>query len=154
MKINGFKTDCKCFNSTKCLNKPPALKLVFRSNRPSSAAVRYNLIFTIFTPISIVAIRRNIVKIDDYLNSDKMQLHSYLWPNLKHESKWRQGAGKKKKGELFPDNTNLLPLLPLASCSLLGNMRDALKGTTLIYCIRVIRPTHHPGFHLKRRMNR
>ena len=154
MKISGFAPYCKRVHLKKCLIKPPALKLVFRSNRPSSAAVRYNLIFTIFTPISIVAIRRNIVKIDDYLNSDKMQLHSYLWPNLKHESKWRLWAGKKRRGSFFADNTNLLPLLPLASCSLLGNMRDALKGTTLIYCIRVIRPTHHPGFHLNRRMNR
>jgi hypothetical protein len=30
-------------------------------------------------------------------------------------------------------------------------MRDALKGTTLIYCIRVIHPTHYPGFHLNLR---
>jgi hypothetical protein len=64
----------------------------------------------IFPPTRIGAIRRNIVKIDDYLNSDKMQLHSYLWPNLKHESKWRQGAGKKK-GELYRITPTYSPLL-------------------------------------------
>jgi len=92
----------------KCLINRLAFKLKFASSEPSSAAVGHNYPFTIFSIICIVAIRRNIVKIDDYLNSDKMQFHSYLWLNLKHESKWTQGAGKKEGGAL-PDNTNLLP---------------------------------------------
>jgi hypothetical protein len=61
---------------------------------------------------------------------------------------------EKKREELSGNSSNLLPPLHIASYSLLRNMRDASKGTTLIYCIRVIRPTHHPGFHFNRRMNR
>jgi hypothetical protein len=38
---------------------------------------------------------------------------------------------KKKRGELSDNNGNLLPPLYIASYSLLRNMRDALKGTTL-----------------------
>ncbi len=108
MKINGFKPDCKRVHLKKCLINRPAVKLKFTSSEPSSAAVGNNCHFTVFSSLYIVAIRRNIVKIDENLNSDKMQLHFYLWPNLKHESKWRQGAGKKEGGAL-PDNTNLLP---------------------------------------------
>jgi len=43
---------------------------------------------------------------------------------------WTQGAGKKERGAL-PDNTNLLPPSLKASRSLLRNMKEALKGTTL-----------------------
>jgi hypothetical protein len=59
----------------------------------------------------------------------------------------------KKRGEPSDNSGNLLPPLHIASYSLLRNMRDALKGTTLIFCMRVIRPTRHPGFHLNRRMS-
>ena len=61
---------------------------------------------------------------------------------------------QKKRGMPSDNSGNLLPPLHIASYSLLGNMRDALKGTTLIYCIRMIHPTHYPGFHRNLRINR
>jgi hypothetical protein len=78
MKIGGFKTDCKRVHLKKCLIKTPALNLKFRLNRLQPAAGRHNCIFMIFPPTKIGAIRRNIVKIDENLDSDKMQLRSYL----------------------------------------------------------------------------
>lgn len=50
---------------------------------------------------------------------------------LKHKLKRDVWAGKKK-GELLPDNTNLLPLSLRASRSLLRNVKEALKGTGLV----------------------
>jgi hypothetical protein len=38
-----------------------------------------------------------------------MQFNSNLWLDLKHESMWRQVAGKKEGGAL-PDTTNIPPL--------------------------------------------
>ena len=88
-------------------------------------------------------------------------LWRWLWDGLKNSFKdlkdwgWRAEQNHKNKREeraiIFD---NFLPLSYIASYSLLRNLRDALKGITLIYYQRVIRPTHHPGFHLNRRMNR
>ena len=78
MKIGGFAPDCKRVQLKKCLKKLPALKMKFRPNRLYPAAVRYNCIFTIFLPTRIEAIWRKILKIDENLDSDKMQLRSYL----------------------------------------------------------------------------
>jgi hypothetical protein len=52
--------------------------LKFRPNRLKPAAGRYNRIFAVFPSIRIGAIRRNIVKTDENLDSDKMQLRSHL----------------------------------------------------------------------------
>ncbi len=50
---------------------------------------------------------RNIVKIDDYPNSDKMHFHFYLAQlAVLVEVNTR---GRKKEGGALPDNTNLLP---------------------------------------------
>ena len=58
-----------------------------------------------------------------------------------------------KEGGAFPKlTTTFSPLLLIASYSLLRNMRDALKETTLISCMHVIHSTLHPGFYLNRRI--
>ena len=73
MKIGGFAPDCKRVRLIKCLKKAPALNLKFRRNRLSPATVCHNCIFMNFPPTKIGAIRRNIVKVGENLNSDKMQ---------------------------------------------------------------------------------
>jgi len=85
MKIGGFEPDCKRVHLKKCLKKVPALNLKICSNGHQPAAGRYYGIFAIFPSTRIGAIRRNIEKIDENLDSDKMQVHSYLGLNLKHE---------------------------------------------------------------------
>jgi hypothetical protein len=64
----------------------------------------------------------------------------------------RQINDKEREPIIIYDN--LLRPLHIASYSLIGNMRDALYGTTLNFCMPLIRSTLHPGFHLNRRMNR
>ena len=78
MKIGGFAPDCKRVHLKKCLINAPALNLKFRPNRLKPAAGCYNRIFTNFPPTRIAAIQRNILKIDENLDLDKMQLCSYL----------------------------------------------------------------------------
>ena len=46
-------------------------------------------------------------------------------------TEWLKGLVKEKEGESVIIYDNLLPPLHIASYSLLRNMRDALKGTTL-----------------------
>ena len=69
MKIGGFALNLKCAQLKKCLKKAPALNLKFRPNRLQPAAICHNCIFSIFPPTRIGAIRRNIVKIGENLNS-------------------------------------------------------------------------------------
>jgi len=100
MKIGGFEPDCKRVHLKKCLKKVPALNLKICSNGHQPAAGRYYGIFAIFPSTRIGAIRRNIEKIDENLDSDKMQVHSYLGLNLKHESKG-DGRSREKRGGSF-----------------------------------------------------
>ena len=65
---------------------------------------------------------------------------------------WAAGL-KKREGSLPVITQQLTPPSLMASYSLFGNMRDALYGTTLIFCIHLIPSTKHPGFHLNRKMN-
>ena len=98
MKIGGFEPDCKRVHLKKCLKKVPALNLKICSNGHQPAAGRYYGIFAIFPSTRIGAIRRNIVKIDENLNLDKMQLRYHLWLNLKHESKGGERGREKRRG--------------------------------------------------------
>ena len=78
MKIGGFAPYCKRVHLKKCLKKAPALNLKICSNGHQQAAGRYYGIFAIFPSTRIAAIRRNIVKVDENLNSDILQWRSYL----------------------------------------------------------------------------
>jgi hypothetical protein len=67
---------------------------------------------------------------------------------------WIEGQVDKKEGESSDNSGNLLPPL---SYSLLQPHREhagRLKGTTLNFCMPLIRSTLHPGFHLNRKMIR
>ena len=79
MKISGFAPYGKRAHLKKCLKKAPALNLKFRPNRLQPAAGRYNCIFAISPPTRIAAIQRNTVEIDENLDSDRIQLCSFLW---------------------------------------------------------------------------
>jgi len=72
--------------------------------------------------------------------------------DLKPESKWTPGGRKKRRGS-FTGWHQLTPPSLRASRSLLRNMREALQGTTLRYCISAISYTQHHGFHHNQRMS-
>jgi hypothetical protein len=68
---------------------------------------------------------------------------------------WIERQTKNEKGGSFQAiAASYFPLSHIASHSLLRNMREALKETTLNFCIPLIRPTHHPGYHFNRRIIR
>jgi hypothetical protein len=100
--------------------------------------------FTIFLPTRIGAIPRNIEKIGENLNKDKMQpLLAGLTESMSRGECKGQG---KKKGELYRITPTCSPSFR-ASRSLLRIMKEAFRGTTLHHWMGAIGSTQQPGFH-------